>query len=117
MVGKCLTVADQLAKEGIDCEVVDLRTVDPLDHDIILDSVKKTGHLVVVQETWRDCSISSEVAALVAENALDYLDASIVRVTAKDVPVPFSPVLEEFVLPKEADILHAVHQVLDRVTA
>jgi pyruvate/2-oxoglutarate/acetoin dehydrogenase E1 component len=115
MVGKSLAVAEQLAEDGISCEVIDLRTVDPLDQKTILESVKKTGHIVVVQETWRDCSISSEVAALVSEKALEYLDAPIVRVTAKDVPIPFSPVLEEFVLPKESDIRHAVLQVLNRI--
>jgi pyruvate/2-oxoglutarate/acetoin dehydrogenase E1 component len=114
MVGKSLAVAEQLERGGISCEVIDLRTVDPLDQKTILESVKKTGHIVVVQETWRDCSISSEVAALVSEKALEYLDAPIVRVTAKDVPIPFSPVLEEFVLPNESDIRNAVLQVLNR---
>jgi acetoin:2,6-dichlorophenolindophenol oxidoreductase subunit beta len=117
MVGKSMAAAQALAREGIEAEVIDLRTVDPLDKEAILASVKKTSRLVVVQETWKDCSISSEVAALVAENALDYLDAPIVRVGAKDVPIPFSPVLEEFVLPKEEDIINAVHKVLERVPA
>jgi acetoin:2,6-dichlorophenolindophenol oxidoreductase subunit beta len=117
MVGKCLAAADKLALEGIEAEVIDLRTIDPLDKETILASVQKTSRLVVVQETWKDCSVSSEVAAVVAENALDYLDAPIVRVGAKDVPIPFSPVLEEFVLPKEEDILMAVYKVLDRVPA
>ena len=117
MVGKSLAVAERLAKEGIEAEVIDLRTVDPLDEEKILESVRKTGHLVVAQETWRQCSISSEVAALVAEQALDYLDAPIVRVTAKDVPVPFSPVLESHVLPQEQDIAEAVYKVLHRVPA
>jgi acetoin:2,6-dichlorophenolindophenol oxidoreductase subunit beta len=115
MVGKCLAAAEKLALEGIEAEVIDLRTIDPLDKETILASVQKTSRLVVVQETWKDCSVSSEVAAVVAENALDYLDAPIVRVGAKDVPIPFSPVLEEFVLPKEEDILKAVYKVLDRV--
>ncbi|HEX8990608.1 MAG TPA: alpha-ketoacid dehydrogenase subunit beta [Anaerolineales bacterium] len=117
MVGKSLAAAAELAKQGIDCEVVDLRTIDPLDREMVLESVRKTGHLVVAQETWRDCSVSSEVAALVAEEALEYLDAPIVRVTARDVPVPFSPPLEEYVLPKEADIVAAVNKVLNRVPA
>jgi pyruvate/2-oxoglutarate/acetoin dehydrogenase E1 component len=112
MVQMCLKAAEKLAKEGIGAEVLDLRTVDPLDEAKILDSVKKTGHLVVVQETWRQCSISSEISAIVAEKALEYLDAPIFRVTAKDVPIPFSPVLEEFVLPKEQDVIDAVHKSL-----
>ena len=117
MVGKSLAAAERLAREGIDVEVVDLRTVDPLDEEKILESVRKTGHLVVVQETWKQCSISSEVSALVAEQALDYLDAPIVRVGARDVPVPFSPVLEANVLPNEGDIVQAVYKVLHRVPA
>lgn len=114
MVSMVMKAVNKLEKEGIDVEVVDLLTVDPLDEAKILESVKKTGHLVIVQETWRQCSISSEIAAIVAEQALEYLDAPIVRVTAKDVPIPFSPVLEEYVLPKEQDILDAVHKVLNR---
>ncbi len=116
MVGKSLAAAETLARQGVDCEVLDLRTIDPMDREAVLASVKKTGHLVVAQETWRDCSVSSEVAALVAEEAVDYLDGPVVRVTAKDVPIPFSPVLEEYVLPKEADIVAAVNKVLNRVS-
>jgi pyruvate/2-oxoglutarate/acetoin dehydrogenase E1 component len=112
MVGKSLAAAEQLAREGIDVEVVDLRTVDPIDEEAILASVKKTHRLVVVQETWRKCSVSSEVAAIVAEKALDYLDEPVLRVTAHDVPTPFAPVLEEYVLPNEAKIVAAVRQVM-----
>ena len=111
MVGKSLAAAQQLAQEGIEVEVIDLRTIDPMDEEAIIGSVKKTHRLVIVQETWRQCSVSSEVAAVVAEKALDYLDAPVVRVTAKDVPVPFSPVLENYVLPQEADIVAAVRRV------
>jgi pyruvate/2-oxoglutarate/acetoin dehydrogenase E1 component len=111
MVSKSLAAAEELARDGIDVEVVDLRTVDPIDEDTILASVKKTHRLVVVQETWRKCSVSSEVAAIVAEKALDYLDEPIVRVTAHDVPVPFTPVLEEYVLPNEEKIVAAVKRV------
>lgn len=112
MVSKSLAAAETLAQEGIEAEVVDLRTIDPMDEEAILASVAKTNHLVIVQETWPQCSISSEVAAIVAEKGLDYLDAPIVRVTSKDVPAPFSPVLENYVLPKEADIVEAVRKVL-----
>ncbi|MGQ9500781.1 MAG: alpha-ketoacid dehydrogenase subunit beta [Anaerolineae bacterium] len=112
MVRKSLAAAEQLAQEGISVEVLDLRTVSPLDEEAILNSVKKTQRLVIVQETWRRCSVGAEVAAIVAEQALDYLDAPIVRVTAKDVPIPFSPVLENYVLPQEADIVAAVRRVL-----
>jgi pyruvate/2-oxoglutarate/acetoin dehydrogenase E1 component len=111
MVTKALAAAEQLAQEGIEAEVIDLRTVDPLDEETILASVKKTHRVVIVQEVWRKCSVSSEVAAIVAEKALDYLDEPILRVTARDVPTPFSPVLEEYVLPNEARIVEAVRQI------
>jgi pyruvate/2-oxoglutarate/acetoin dehydrogenase E1 component len=118
MVHFCLAAAEKLAAQGVDVEVVDLRTVDPLDREAIVRSVQKTSRLVVVQETWADCSISSEVAALAASSELlFYLDAPVERVTAKDVPIPFSPVLEEFVLPSEQTIVDAVYRALDRVPA
>jgi pyruvate/2-oxoglutarate/acetoin dehydrogenase E1 component len=110
MVIKSLAAAEQLASEGIDVEVIDLRTVDPIDEETILASVKKTNRLVIVQETWRKCSVSSEVAAIVAEKALDYLDAPVIRVTGADVPVPAAPILENFVLPGEKDIIEAVRR-------
>jgi pyruvate dehydrogenase E1 component beta subunit len=110
MVTKSLAAAEQLAAEGIDVEVVDLRSVDPIDEETILASVKKTNRLVVVQETWRKCSVSSEVAAIVAEQALDYLDAPILRVTGADVPVPAAPILEEYVLPNQQRIVDTVRR-------
>jgi pyruvate/2-oxoglutarate/acetoin dehydrogenase E1 component len=111
MVTKSLAAAEELAKDGIDVEVVDLRTVDPIDEETILTSVRKTHRVVVVQEVWRKCSVSSEVAAIIAEKALDYLDQPILRVTAHDVPNPFSPVLEEYVLPNEEKIIECVKRV------
>lgn len=112
MVPMSLRAAQRLAEEGIDAEVVDLRTVDPLDEETVLSSVRKTHRLVIVQEVWRKCSVSSEIAAIAAEKALYYLDAPILRVTARDVPNPFSPVLEEFVLPNEEKIIAAVKQAV-----
>jgi pyruvate dehydrogenase E1 component beta subunit len=111
MVTKALAAAEQLAREGIEAEVIDLRTVDPLDEATILSSVEKTHRLVIVQEVWRRCSVSSEVAAVVAEKALDYLDEPILRVTARDVPNPFAPVLEEYVLPSVERIVETVRQI------
>lgn len=105
-----LAAAEKLAGEGIEAEVIDLRTIDPIDEETILNSVKKTNRLVVVQETWRRCSVSSEVAAIVAENALDYLDAPVIRVTGADVPIPAAPILEEYVLPSEGRIIEAVRR-------
>jgi len=111
MVSKSLAAAEELAKDGISVEVVDLRTVDPIDEESILASIRKTHRLVVVQETWPKCSVSSEVAAIAAEKALDYLDEPVIRVTAHEVPTPFSPVLEEYVLPSEEKIIAAVRRV------
>jgi len=99
MVQFALDAAKILEKEGIDVEVVDLRTIKPMDTETILNSVKKTNRLVCLQETWLTCSVASEVSALVAENAIDYLDAPIVRIGAMDVPAPFSPKLERHALP------------------
>lgn len=112
MVLKSLEAAEKLAQEGIEAEIVDLRTIDPMDEETILASVAKTHHLVIVQETWPRCSVSSEVAAIVAEKGLDSLDAPIIRVTSENVPNPFSPVLEKFVLPQVDDIIAAAKKVL-----
>jgi acetoin:2,6-dichlorophenolindophenol oxidoreductase subunit beta len=118
MVHFCLQAAEKLAAEGIDVEIIDLRSVDPMDRDMIAESVKKTSRLVVVQETWGECSISSEVAAFAASRELFYfLDAPVERVFCKDVPVPFSPILEDQVLPNEQDIINAVYQVMEREPA
>jgi pyruvate dehydrogenase E1 component beta subunit len=114
MVTKSLAAAEELARDGISVEVVDLRTVDPIDEESILASIRKTHRLVVVQETWPKCSVSSEVAAIAAEKALDYLDEPVVRVTAREVPNPFAPVLEEYVLPSEEKIVAAVKHVTGR---
>jgi acetoin:2,6-dichlorophenolindophenol oxidoreductase subunit beta len=114
MVSKSLAAAEKLAAEGIEVEVLDLRTIDPLDEDAIIASVKKTNHLVVVQEVWRQCSVSSEVTAIVAEKALEYLDAPVIRVTAQDVPTPFAPELEQYVLPNEERIIAAVKRSLGK---
>lgn len=111
MVLLSLRVADRLAAEGISCEVVDPRTLDPLDTATILRSVEKTSRLVIVQEAVAQCSFASEVAALVAEEALDCLDAPIRRVTALDTPMPFAPKLEQFVIPSEERVAAAVRGV------
>ncbi len=111
MVVRSLAAAETLAKQGIDVEVVDLRTLTPLDEDAVFTSVAKTGRLVVVDECHRRCGVAAEIAALVAENALGDLTAPIKRVTALDVPIPFSPPLEEFVEPTEAKIVEAVSEI------
>lgn len=112
MVLKALNAAKDLEQEGIDVEVVDPRTLSPLDEDTILESVKKTGKLVVVHEAVRRCGFGAEIAATVAEKAFDYLDAPIKRVTALDTPMPFNPKLEAFVVPDEDKIKRAVRELV-----
>lgn len=108
IVNRCLEVAETIAGEGISVEVVDPRTIVPLDRDAILASVGRTGRLVVVDEGHRSAGVGAEIAALVAEEAFDALVAPIRRVATLDVPIPFSPVLEERVEPTAARIADAV---------
>jgi pyruvate dehydrogenase E1 component beta subunit len=112
MVGYSMKAAGLLATEGISVEVIDPRTIAPLDIDTILLSVKKTGRLVVAHEANLTCGIGAEIAAQVAYRALDYLHAPIERVAAKDSPVPFAPVLEREILPDSDDVVDAVRRVL-----
>lgn len=112
MVQRSLAAAETLAARGIDAEVVDPRTLVPLDEDAILESVAKTNHLVVVDECHRRCGVGAEFAALVAEKAFFDLKAPIIRVSTEDVPVPFSPTLEHYIEPTEEKIVKAVLQVL-----
>ena len=100
MVTKAMEAARELEKEKISAEVIDLRLVAPLDIDTVVASVKKTGKLVIVQETYRSCSVSSEVSAAVNEQAFGFLKTPVVRITAKYAPVPFAPSLESEVLPQ-----------------
>lgn len=108
MVQQSLKAADLLAAEGVSCEVIDLRTIVPLDTDAILESVAKTHRLVIVHEAVRTGGFGAEIAAMVADEGFDYLDAPIKRVTAPDTPVPFSPVLEDAYLPNADKIKAAV---------
>ena len=112
MVHKALKAAQELEKEGVNAEVVDPRTLTPLDRQTIIRSVKKTGRLVIVTEDCRCAGVSAEIAAMIAEDALDYLDAPIRRVAEPDTPIPFSPTLEQFVIPSEKNIMKAVKEVL-----
>jgi pyruvate dehydrogenase E1 component beta subunit len=111
MVHRALAAADILAREGISAEVVDLRTLVPLDKDAIFASIGKTGKLVIVHEAVRTGGFGGEIAAVVAEEGFDLLDAPIRRVTAPDTPVPFSPVLEKAYLPGEGKIVQAVKEL------
>ncbi len=112
MVHKSLEAAKTLQREGISVEVVDPRTILPLDKAAIINSVKKTGRLVVVSEDCRTGGITAEIAAVVAEEAIDYLDAPIRRVAEPDTPIPFSPPLEASVLPDENNIITAVRDIV-----
>ena len=112
MVHHALQVADELSGEGISLEVIDPRTVAPLDVDTILGSVGKTGRLLVVDETFMPCGIGAEIAARVTECAFDELDAPIKRLNGAHVPTPYSPALEEAVVPDRASIRQAVLDLL-----
>ncbi|HEX7895664.1 MAG TPA: transketolase C-terminal domain-containing protein, partial [Terriglobales bacterium] len=105
MVHTALEAAEALAKEGIDVEVVDLRTLAPLDRETILQSVHKTSKVILLHEDTRTGGIAGEIAAIINEEAFDALDGPIVRITALDTPVPFSPPQEERFLPQLRDIL------------
>jgi pyruvate dehydrogenase E1 component beta subunit len=109
-----LKAAEELAKEGIDAEVVDLRTIKPMDIDTVVESVKKTGRIVTVEEGWRQSGVGAEIAALVAELAFDWLDAPVARVTAKDVPMPYAANLEKLALPSVAEVIKAAKSVCYR---
>ena len=112
MVNKCLNAAETLAAEGISAEVVDIRSLIPLDKDTIFRSLAKTNRLVIVHEAIGCTGYGAEIAATVAEEALDYLDAPIIRVTAPFTHCPFSPPLEEEFVPNEAKIIRAVKSIL-----
>ena len=110
MVHRALEAAEILAKDGISVEVVDPRTLVPLDKDCILDSVRKTHALVVVHEAVKNAGAGAEIAAMVAEEAIEYLDAPIVRIGAPFCPVPFSPTLEQAYMPSVEKIVQAVRE-------
>lgn len=110
MLGTAFKAAGMLSQEGIEVEIVDLRTLVPLDKETILKSVKKTGRLVVLHEATRTGGFGGEICALVAEEAFSALKAPVKRVTAPDIPVPCSPPLEKFYMPDEAQLIQAVKE-------
>lgn len=112
MVHKALSAARALENEGISVEVVDPRTLTPLDKQTIIRSVKKTGRAVIVTEDCKTAGVSAEIAAILAEEAIDYLDAPIRRVAEPDTPIPFSPPLERYVIPDEKRIIKTVKEVV-----
>lgn len=112
MMKVALAAAEELASEGISAEVIDLRTIRPMDHATILKSVKKTNRLVVIDESWPFASISSEIAFRVQKDAFDYLDAPVLRVNGTDVPMPYALPLVNAYLPDVAKIIKAVKEVM-----
>lgn len=107
-----LAAAEELAKENIDCEVVDLRTLTPLDSETIIASVQKTGRAVVVEECWRTCGLGAEIASRIYDGCFDVLLAPVQRVSGLDVPMPYSRKLEKLCIPQVADIVAAVQETM-----
>jgi pyruvate dehydrogenase E1 component beta subunit len=112
MLETSLKAADQLAQEGIEAEVVDLRTLRPLDMGPVLESFKKTNRAVIVEEGWRSYGVGAELASRIYEEAFDYVDAPIQRVAQKEVPLPYNRTLEQLALPQMEDIIKSVREVL-----
>ena len=103
MVGFCKEAAEELAKEGISAEVVNLRSLRPLDRDAIAASARKTNRVVVVEEGWPQAGVGAEISAMVNEDAFDYLDAPVERITGVDIPMPYAANLEKLALPQVSD--------------
>ena len=109
-----LKAADELAKDNINAEVIDLRTLKPMDIETVIELVKKTGRIVTVEEGWRQSGVGAEIAARVMEEAFDWLDAPVMRVTGKDVPMPYAANLEKLALPSVAEVVEAAKAVCYR---
>jgi pyruvate dehydrogenase E1 component beta subunit len=112
IIKEAYKAADELAKENISCEIIDLRTVRPMDHKTIIESVKKTNRLVILEEAWPFGNVSTEITYQVQSQAFDYLDAPIEKINTADTPAPYSPVLLKEWLPNSNDVVKAVHKVL-----
>lgn len=113
-VGNALAAAEKLAEHGISVEVIDLRTLRPLDSETIIESVKKTNRLVTVEEGWGFAGIGATIASIVIEQAFDYLDAEIIKICAKDVPLPYAANLEKLAIPQVDDIVEACLKICSR---
>lgn len=112
IIKEAYTAADELAAEGISCEVIDLRTIRPMDQQTIINSVKKTNRLVILEEAWPFGNVSTEIVYQVQVQAFDYLDAPIQKINTADTPAPYSPVLLEEWLPNKNDVIKAVKKVM-----
>jgi pyruvate dehydrogenase E1 component beta subunit len=113
MIHPTLAAAERLAAEGINAEVIDPRTLTPLDEETLIKSVAKTGGAVIVDEGYTHFGATAELASVIAYGAFDYLDAPIERLGAMDVPIPFSPVLEFATIPDEDKIIAAAHRIVE----
>lgn len=111
MVHMVLSLATELQRNGLSLEIIDPRTLTPLDKETILNSVRKTGKVIIVHEGYTQCGFGAEVASIIAEEAFDYLDSPVKRVSNIDVPVPFAPLCEEYVLPNRNRILNAIQSI------
>ncbi|QIE60234.1 pyruvate dehydrogenase complex E1 component subunit beta [Rasiella rasia] len=112
IIKEAYKAAEELAKEGIECEIIDLRTVRPMDHNAIMESVKKTNRLVILEEAWPFGNVATEITYQVQSQVFDYLDAPIVKINTADTPAPYSPVLLEEWLPNSNDVVKAVKKVM-----
>lgn len=112
MVYESIKASNHLEKEGIDVEVIDLRSIKPLDKNLLLESVKKTGRLVIADGGWKTCGFAAEISALVCENIFDYLKVPIIRVTLPDTPAPASSALERYYYPNSKDIIRAIKEMV-----
>ena len=112
IIKEAYVAAENLKKDGISCEVIDLRTIRPLDIKSVITSVKKTNRLVILEESWPFGNISTEITYQVQEQAFDYLDAPIIKINTADTPAPYSPVLLKEWLPNSEDVIKAVKKVL-----
>ena len=112
IIKEAYKAADQLAKKNISCEIIDLRTVRPMDHKTIIESVKKTNRLVILEEAWPFGNVSTEITYQVQSQVFDYLDAPIEKINTADTPAPYSPVLLQEWLPNSNDVVKAVNKVL-----
>ena len=112
IIKEAYKAAELLSSEGIECEIIDLRTVRPMDHKTIIDSVKKTNRLVILEEAWPFGNVSTEITYQVQSQAFDYLDAPIEKINTADTPAPYSPVLLQEWLPNSNDVINAVKKVL-----
>ncbi len=108
----CLNVSKKLSKQDIDCEVLDLRTIKPLDTKTIVSSIKKTNKCVVVEQGWSQSGVSSEIISVIMENAFDWLDAPVLRLTGKDVPMPYAENLEKLALPSEDELIKIIESLV-----